>query len=194
MGVCMVNVYCVWDTRRARKVVSLRGHVFVQYYPYGDTFSLWGQNPSPHKWKMLWITCLAYPVQLTSLGACLHRVCSVVSCGDICTHRQCIEWVTSPQGLHTYTHLVPIKIRMSVWWACMGSARMLFVLHENKQGVTNLSLSKHEFYSKSFENAGENAWKIVLFITFIMLHAINFSCEDIQAWLTTMRVVSIGIA
>ena len=45
-------------------------------------------------------------------------------------------------------------------------------MHENKQGVTNLSLSKHEFYSKSFENAGENAWKIVLFISFIMLQAI----------------------
>ena len=36
----------------------------------------------------------------------------------------------------------------------------------------NLSLSKHEFYSKSFENAGENAWKIVLFISFIMLQSI----------------------
>ena len=45
-------------------------------------------------------------------------------------------------------------------------------MHENKQGVTNLSLSKHEFYSKSFENAGENAWKIFLFISFIMLQSI----------------------
>ena len=69
---------------------------------------------------------------------------------------------------------------------------ILFVLHENKQGVTNLSLSKHEFYNKSFENARENGWKIAFFYIFHNVE-VNFSFEDIQAWLTTMCVISIGI-
>ena len=73
---------CVFG-RGGQKFISLLGHVAVQYHPYGDMFSLWEQNPSPHKQKkkkkMLEITCLAYPVQPTSLGASLHRVCLMVA-------------------------------------------------------------------------------------------------------------------
>ena len=60
-------------------------------------------------------------------------------------------------------------------------------------GVTNLSLSKHEFYSKSFENP---MGKCLENSSFYIFHnvAINLSFENIQAWLITMRVVSIGIA
>ena len=71
---------------------------------------------------------------------------------------------------------------------------ILFVLHENKQGVTNLSLSKHEFYSKSFENAGENAWKIVLFISFMVLQSIlvlkisRFDWQLCASFLVVQRV------
>ena len=39
-------------------------------------------------------------------------------------------------------------------------------------GGNEFITSKHEFYSKSFENARENAWKIVFFISFIMLQSI----------------------
>ena len=54
------------------QVISFWGHESVHYHPYGDSFSLWGQNPSPHKQKMIEITCLVYPVKPTSLGAGLH--------------------------------------------------------------------------------------------------------------------------
>ena len=94
-----------------------------------------------------------------------------------------------------YEKILMVWVRITRGWkpsVIRTQTINIFVLHENKQGVTNLSLSKHEFYSKSFENDGGKCLENSSFYIFHNV-AINFSFEDIQAWLTTMRVVSIDI-
>ena len=53
--------------------------------------------------------CEAYlPMSKSSQGM-PYEYLSLV--GTFCIHRRCTEWVMSPQDLHSYTHLGPIKIR-----------------------------------------------------------------------------------
>ena len=90
-------------------------------------------------------------------------------------HYQAIILLVIPCLFMQYEKILMVWVRITRGWkpSVIRTQTINIVrIAWEQTGGNELSLSKHEFYSKSFENAGENAWKIVLFIFFIMLQSI----------------------
>ena len=71
--------------------------------------------------------------------------------------------------IHTILSVIPCfflqyKKKLMVWvWL---KPLIFFILHKKKQRVMNLPLSRHELLYQKLEKCRENAWKLVLFLSF----------------------------
>ena len=118
--------------RIAMKVISLYGHISVQYYPYGYLFSLCGRP------KM---ACIVYPLKPTSQGANPHRVCimgTLALCGHypFCTLSECIV-----QDVPTRIRFLTIRPVTGLSNINLGGGRFSVIVEviQNRQFQINLS-------------------------------------------------------
>ena len=114
------NLKCIHSHPLCNKLVSSdvrTGTFFCPVLSLRECWCQWGQNPSPWNRK-----CLKQPVrqihyelvkrisqqeQVSTIFACMGPLVLCRGTPTFCTLRNGTEWVTSPQGLHTYSLHTP---------------------------------------------------------------------------------------